>query len=287
MGLVTEIFLPAAIAFIMFSLGLGLTLHDFTRVFKFPRDFLIGIMLQMVILPLFAFTLVYCWQTQPELALGLMIIAAAPGGATSNILTAFAKGDIALSISLTAAASLLSVITIPAIVVFAHDFFVGKQLGEVSVLRTALGVFAFVTVPVMAGLLLKTFARKFAAKLECKARSLSSILFVIILIGAISQERSNIIDYFSQAGLLTLSLNVGMMAIALLVANIFGSGEKQRTSIAIECGLQNGTLAITLSVLLFGDGPTLIPAAIYSLIMFISAFLLVFYSRFVTTGVLK
>ncbi|MEK9847716.1 MAG: bile acid:sodium symporter family protein [Rhodospirillaceae bacterium] len=287
MGLVTEIFLPAAIAFIMFSLGLGLTLHDFTRVFKFPRDFLIGIMLQMVILPLFAFTLVYFWQTQPELALGLMIIAAAPGGATSNILTAFAKGDVALSISLTAAASLLSVITIPAIVVFAHDFFVGKQLGEVSVLRTALGVFAIVTVPVTAGLLLKTFARKFAAKLEYKARSLSSILFVIILIGVISQERSNIIDYFSQAGLLTLSLNVGMMAIALLVANIFGSGEKQLTSIAIECGLQNGTLAITLSVLLFGDGPTLIPAAIYSLIMFISAFLLVFYSRFVTTGVLK
>ena len=135
MGLVTEIFLPAALAFIMFSLGLGLCLNDFTRVLKFPRDFLIGIILQMVILPLFAFSLVYFWETDPELAVGLMILAAAPGGATSNLLTAFAKGDVALSISLTATASLLSVITIPAIVVFAHDYFMGKQIAEVSVLK--------------------------------------------------------------------------------------------------------------------------------------------------------
>ena len=281
MGLVTEIFLPAAIAFIMFTLGLGLCLNDFSRVFKFPRGFLIGIILQMVILPLFAFSLVYFWETDPELAVGLMTLAAAPGGATSNLLTAFAKGDVALSISLTATASLLSVLTIPAIMVFAHDFFVGKHLGEISVLRTALAVFVIVTVPVMAGLLTKAFAREFAAKLEARARSLSSILFFVVLLGAILQERSNIVNYFSQAGLLTLSLNAGMMAIACWVAKMAGSGERQRIAISIECGLQNGTLAITLSILFFGGDTTLIPAAIYSLLMFISVFVFIFYLRYV------
>jgi len=281
MGLVTEIFLPAALAFIMFSLGLGLRLNDFTRVLKFPRDFLIGIILQMVILPLFAFSLVYFWETDPELAIGLMIIAAAPGGATSNFLTAFAKGDVALSISLTATASLLSIITIPAIVVFSHDYFMGKQLGEISVLRTALGIFVIVTVPATAGLLTKAFASEFSAKIENKAKSLSSILFSVILMGAIFQEWSNIVDYFSQAGLLTVSLNVGMMFLAFWSAKIFGSSKRQQTAISIECGLQNGTLAITLSILFFGGGTTLIPAAIYSLLMFISAFLFIFYVRYV------
>ena len=281
MGLVTEIFLPAAIAFIMFTLGLGLCLNDFSRVFKFPRGFLIGIILQMVILPLFAFSLVYFWETDPELAVGLMILAAAPGGATSNLLTAFAKGDVALSISLTATASLLSVITIPAIVVFAHDYFMGKQIAEVSVLKTALGIFAIVTVPVTAGLLIKAFAKEFVSKLEGKSRSLSSILFFVILMGAIFQERSNIVDYFSQAGLLTVSLNVGMMFLAFWFAKIFGLSERQRTAIVMECGLQNGTLAITLSILIFGGGATVIPAAIYSLLMFISAFVFILHSRYV------
>lgn len=280
MGLVTEIFLPSALAFIMFSLGLGLTVDDFKRVIRSPRDFLIGTVLQMVLLPFFGFALVYLWEAEPELAVGLMIIAAAPGGATSNLLTAFARGDVALSISLTATASLLSIFTVPAILAFSYNFFMSGQLGAVSIHKTALSIFSIITVPVIAGLMINVFFRKFAAKLKVRAKSLSAILFFVILAGAIFQERSKIVEYFSQAGLLTLSLNVGMMILAFWAAKIFGSGERQRRAISIECGLQNGTLAITLSILFFGGGTTLIPAAIYSVLMFISAFGFIFYARY-------
>ena len=158
MGIVTEIILPLGLAFIMFSLGLGLTTRDFARVVKAPKDFIIGATAQIVILPAVAFILVSLWSLPPELALGVMIIAVAPGGVTSNILTAFARGDVALSISLTAVIILLSVITIPLILVFSYRVLLGGQLGDVSVLGTALSVFLIVTVPVAIGLLTRKFA---------------------------------------------------------------------------------------------------------------------------------
>ncbi|MFL2668108.1 MAG: bile acid:sodium symporter family protein, partial [Alphaproteobacteria bacterium] len=213
--------------------------------------------------------------------LGVMIIAAAPGGVTSNILTAFARGDVALSISLTAVISLLSVITIPVIVVFAHNHLIGGDPGSISIMGTALSVFLIVTVPVILGLLTRRFANNFVARFASKANALSSALFVIILGGAIYQERSNIIDYFAQAGLITLTLNITMMALAYVIARLFASGKNQRIAISIECGLQNGTLAIAVSTLLFGGGLATIPAATYSLIMFGTAFLFIAYLRIV------
>ena len=163
----------------MFSLGLGLTVDDFTRVMRSPRDFLIGTVLQMVLLPFFGFTLVYFWEAEPELAVGLMIIAAAPGGATSNLLTAFARGDVALSISLTATASLLSIFTVPAILAFSHNFFMSGQLGAVSIHKAALSIFSIITLPVMAGVMINVFYNKFAAKLVVRTKSLSGILFLL------------------------------------------------------------------------------------------------------------
>lgn len=272
MGIVTDVFLPLALAFIMFALGLGLTFADFARVAKAPRDFLIGAASQLILLPAVAFALVSIWSLPPELALGVMIIAAAPGGVTSNILTAFARGDVALSISLTAVISLVCVVTIPFIVVFAHGQLMGGDaVGDVSVGKTALSVFAIVTVPVVLGLLVRQFASGFATRFERIAGRVSTILFVIVLLGAIAKERDNIVAYFAQAGLVTLALNVAMMVLAYGIARVFASGPKQRIAISIECGLQNGTLAIAVATLLFGGGLVAVPAATYSLIMFATA----------------
>ncbi len=275
MGVVTDVVLPLALAFIMFALGIGLTFSDFARVAARPRDFIVGAVSQIILLPLVALTLVSVWPLAPELALGVMIIAAAPGGVTSNILTSFARGDVALSISLTAIISLLSVVTIPLIVVFSYSRLVGGDAGDVSVAGTAISVFVIVTVPVVLGVLVRRFASGFATGFEPIARKVSTALFVLVLIGAILQERDNVAAYFAQAGLITLVLNVVMMALAYYVAKLFATGPQQRIAISLECGLQNGTLAIAVATLLFGGGPAVIPAATYSLIMFATALIFI------------
>jgi BASS family bile acid:Na+ symporter len=280
MGIVTDVILPLALAFIMFSLGLGLTVDDFTRVARRPRDFIVGALLQLALLPIVAFLLVSVWELQPELALGVMIIAAAPGGVTSNILTAFARGDVALSISLTAIISLISVVTIPLVVVFFYGQFMGEGIGtDVSVQKMAISVFLVVTVPVLLGLLFRRFAENLAIVFEPLARHVSTALFVLVLVGAIYQERSNIAEYFSQAGLITLTLNVLMMGLAYLIASLLSSGSRQKIAISIECGLQNGTLAIAVATLLFDGGLVLVPAATYSLIMFGTALIFIVFLR--------
>lgn len=275
MGIVTDVILPLALAFIMFALGLGLTPADFARVATRPRDFLVGALCQILLLPGVAALLVLVWPLDPSLALGVMIIAAAPGGVTSNILTAFARGDVALSISLTAVISLVSVVSIPLIVVAAHGWLIGGSAGDISVVGTALSVFAVVTVPVVAGVAVRRWAEAFALRFEPIARRVSTGLFVLVIAGAIIQERDNIVAYFAEAGLVTLVLNLAMMALAWAVAAALTSGRPQRIAITIECGLQNGTLAIAVATLLFGGGLAVIPAATYSLIMFATALILI------------
>lgn len=276
MGIVTDVVLPIALAFIMFTLGLGLTLDDFARVARQPRDFIVGALSQIVLLPAVALILVSLWPLPAELAFGVMIIAAAPGGVTSNLLTAFARGDVALSISLTAVVSLLSVVTIPLVVVLSYAVLIGSDVGtDVSVAGTAISVFVIVTVPVLIGLLVRRLAEGFARRFEPTARAVSGVLFVLVLAGAIFQERDNIVDYFAQAGLVTLVLNIAMMVLAWLIASWFATGRRQRIAISIECGLQNGTLAIAVATLLFGGGLAVVPAATYSLIMFATALILI------------
>jgi BASS family bile acid:Na+ symporter len=280
MSIVTDVVLPIALAFIMFALGLGLTFDDFTRVARRPRDFFVGALSQIILLPAVAFALVSVWPLPPELALGVMIIAAAPGGVTSNILTSFARGDVALSISLTAIVSLLSVVTIPIIMVFSYTQLIGSEGGsDVSVAGTAISVFVIVTVPVLLGLVVRRVAAGFATGFEPLARKISTALFVLVLIGAILAERDNIVEYFAQAGLVTLVLNVTMMALAYFVARLFASGMPQRIAISLECGLQNGTLAIAVAALLFGGGLAAVPAATYSLIMFATALIFIAFLR--------
>ena len=275
MGIVTDVVLPVALAFIMLVLGLGLTVGDFARVAKRPRDFLVGAGAQIVLLPVVAFILVSIWPLPPEIALGVMIIAAAPGGVTSNLLTAFGRGDVALSISLTAVTSLLSMITVPFIVVFAHGQLVGGDADDISVAETALGIFLIVTLPALIGLALRRWAEGFAIRVQPAARWVSTGLFVLIVAAAIYQERENALEYMGRAGPVTAVLNVAMNGLGYLLARFLASGPQQRISIAIECGLQNGTLAIAVATLLFGGGLVAVPAATYSLIMFGSALIFI------------
>tara|TARA_B100000945_G_scaffold7277_1_gene5989 strand:- start:1730 stop:2578 length:849 start_codon:yes stop_codon:yes gene_type:complete len=280
MGIITDIFLPLALAFIMFSLGLGLTGADFTRVAKQPKDFFVGLICQIILLPIIAFILVKLWPISPELALGVMIIAAAPGGVTSNILTSFAKGDVALSISLTAIISLLSVITVPFIVITSLGLLGLENISkDFSLISMAISMFLIVVVPTLLGMIFRKFLIDITIKLEPISKKISLVLFIIVLLGAILGEKDNILSYFADAGLVTLILNIIMMILAFFVAQLLGTGIEQKKCISIECGLQNGTLAIFVGSTLFGGGVYIIPAATYSLIMFLTSLIFVFIVR--------
>ncbi len=280
MNIVTDVILPLALAFIMFVLGLGLTGADFLRVIKQPRDFFVGAVSQIILLPIIAFILVKIWPIAPELAIGVMIIAAAPGGVTSNLLTSFAKGDVALSISLTAIISLLCVITIPFIVLTSVGLLGDLNINQdISLFSMSRDMFLIVTVPVILGMLLRRFASGAALKFEPIAKKVSIVLFVIVLLGAIVAERENVKDYFAQAGLITLVLNIVMMVVAYYIAQLLASGKEQKKCITIECGLQNGTLAIFVATTIFGGGMYVIPAATYSLIMFATSLIFVYLVR--------
>jgi len=279
MEIVTNI-LPLALAFIMLTLGLGLTGQDFIRVIKQPKDFLIGLLSQIILLPIVAFIIIKIWPISPELAIGVMIIASAPGGVTSNILTSLARGDVALSISLTAVISLLSVLTVPFVVLTSVDLLGLNNITEnISLLSMAIQMFLIVAAPTFLGMIIRKYANNFTLKFEPTAKKISVALFIIVLIGAILSEKENLVNYFAQAGLITLLLNILMMILAYNLAKVFGSGSQQKKAISIECGLQNGTLAIFVGTVLFGGGVYIIPAATYSLIMFLTSILFVFFLR--------
>ena len=275
MEVVTKI-APIALALIMLTLGLGLTTSDFTRVIKRPKDFLVGLICQVILLPIIAFVLIKILNVQPALALGVMIIAAAPGGVTSNILTKFANGDVALSVSLTAIISLLSILTVPFIVIKSADLLDINYLSkEISMSGISIKMFLVVTLPVVIGMLIRKFAQDFIIKRTALIEKISLTLFIIVFISIWLEEWDNIIMYISRAGIITLILNVTMMVLGFYVAKIFTSGIEQRKCISLECGLQNGTLAVFVSTQIFDDIIYLIPTASYALIMFVTSIIFV------------
>jgi BASS family bile acid:Na+ symporter len=275
---ITQIFLPLSLAFIMYSVGLELTLADFKRVAVQPKDFLIGAVSQMFFLPLVAFALLSFWRIDPALAVGVMIIATCPGGVTSNLMTYLARGDTALSVSLTAVISLLSVVSLPLIVSFSILHFMDAATApELSIGRIIFGVFAITTVPVIIGMVTNRYAPNFAEGFERIARIVATVLFIVIVAGAIYAERQNLVEYFIQAGPVTLSLNLVMMGLALALSKVGQLGESQQTAITLECGLQNGTLAIFVALTLIGSREMMVPGAIYSLLMFPTAVAYVLY----------
>ena len=280
MEIVTKI-TPIILALIMLGLGLGLKLEDFTRVLKTPKDFIVGFISQLIILPIVAYLLIIILKTPPEIAIGVMIIAAAPGGVTSNVMTKFADGDVALSISLTAIISLLSIITVPFIIFTSADLFGITNIAEnISMIGIAFKMFLVVTVPVILGMIIRKFAENFvASKVEIFNKP-NIVLFAVFFFAAFYEERENLINLLKQAGLIALILNVTMMIIAYYLAKIFASGVKQLKCIALECGLQNGTLALFVSTQIFGsDILYAIPTGAYALIMYITGFTFVFLLR--------
>ena len=277
MEVVTKI-APIILALIMLGLGLGLKIEDFTRVLKTPKDFFVGFFSQLIILPLVAYLLIIILKTPPEIAIGVMIIAAAPGGVTSNILTKFANGDVALSITLTAIISLISIITVPLIIFTSADLFGITNISQnISMTGIALKMFLVVTVPVILGMIIRKFAENFVNSKIQIFEKLNIVLFVIFFIAAFYEERESFIDFLMQAGFITFILNITMMIVAYYLGKTFASGIKQQKCIALECGLQNGTLAIFVSTQIFGtDIVYITPTAAYALIMYITGFIFVF-----------
>jgi len=280
MEVVTKI-APLILALIMLGLGLGLKLEDFTRVFKTPKDFFVGLISQLIILPIVAYILILVLRTPPEIAIGVMIIAAAPGGVTSNILTRFANGDVALSISLTAIISLISIATVPLIVFTSADLFEITNISQnISMTGIAMKMFLVVTVPVFLGMIIRKFAENFVASKVEMFNKLNMVFFAIFFVAAFYEERNNLINFIVQAGLIALILNLTMMAIAYYLAKTFASGVKQQKCIALECGLQNGTLAIFVSTQIFGtDILYAIPTGAYAFIMYITGFIFVYFLK--------
>jgi len=276
MEIVTKI-APIALALIMLGLGLGLTIRDFTRVITQPRDFFVGFVCQLILLPIIAFILIKIFNTPIELALGVMIIAAAPGGVTSNILTKFAGGDVALSISLTAIISLISIFSVPFIVFKSADILQVSYISkDISMLGISLKMFLVVTLPVIVGMLIRKFATNFITSKAKIIQKISIILFVIVFLAIWVEEWDKIVSFLVRAGTITLTLNVIMMVVGYYVAKILASGIEQRKCISLECGLQNGTLAVFVSTQLFDDIVYLVPTAAYALIMFITSLAFVY-----------
>ena len=271
---------PFALGLIMLGLGLGLRIDDFKRVFIQPRDFCIGLICQVLLLPIFALVLVLIFEPPAEIAIGFMIIAAAPGGVTSNILTKFANGDVALSISLTGVISLLSIITVPLIIINSAQIF-GINIfdKEISVIGISLKMFIVVTLPVILGMLVRNFASNFVQSKSTLIERISIFLFLIVFASIWIEEWDNIIGFIKKAGVIALILNLTMMVLAFYVAKYFSTGVEQQRCISLECGLQNGTLAAFVGTQFFQDIIYLVPAAAYALIMFVTSLVFVFVIR--------
>ena len=279
MEVVTKI-APIALALIMLALGLGLSGQDFLRVIKQPKDFIVGLICQLILLPIIAFILIKIFNTPLELALGVMIIAAAPGGVTSNVLTKFANGDVALSVSLTAIISLISIISVPFIVFMSADLLEISNISkEISMIGISMKMFLVVTLPVLLGMVIRKLATNFITSKTLMIQRISIILFIIVFAAIWVEEWENIMSYIAQAGAITLVLNIVMMIVGYYVAKYLASGVAQRKCISLECGLQNGTLAVFVASQLFSDITFLIPTAAYALIMFLTSLIFVFFVR--------
>jgi BASS family bile acid:Na+ symporter len=268
MEIVTTI-APVALALIMLGLGASLTLKDFTRVAQNPKEFFVGLVCQLVVLPIIAYLLIIILRTPIELALGVMLIAAAPGGVTSNILTKFADGDVALSISLTAITSLISIVSVPYVVFLSIEIFnITYVVKNVSMLEISLKMFFVVTLPVLIGMIIRKFADDFILRNINIINKISIALFIIVFVAIYVEEWNSIVMFLSTAGLIAFTLNVTMMIIGFYVAKFFTTGVAQRRCISLECGLQNGTLAVFVGIQLFGTNMTyMVPTAAYALIM--------------------
>ncbi|MBM3161414.1 MAG: bile acid:sodium symporter family protein [Bacteroidetes bacterium] len=262
--------MPIALGIIMLGLGLSLTIADFKRVVKFPKAVFIGLFCQMIVLPFVCFGIAKIFNLGPELAIGLMLLSASPGGPTANLFSHLAKGDVALNITLTALNSILTLVTLPLIVEWSLDLF-GKS-GEISMpFKKIVEVFLIILIPVSIGMLIHAKAHSFAKMMDKPVKILSALFLVVVIVGAVLKEKENLGNYFEQVGTATLFFNLASMLIGFFVPLFFKIEKKQAIAIGMEIGIHNGTLAIFIALNVLDNSIMSIPPAIYSLLMFFTA----------------
>lgn len=274
----STIVLAGSLIIIMFGMGLSLIIDDFKRILIHPKAMLTGLVNQLIILPIIGFILVNIFPLAPEIAIGVMILAACPGGPTSNLITHLAKGDTALSVSLTAMNSIITIFTIPFVVNFALIRFMSEgQVIQLDVLKTIAQIFIIIIIPIAIGMFIRHYKEDFAKRMARPVRIASGIVLALVIIGIVIKEKENVIPYFQQAGWITLALNVITMAIGYFSSKLLNITSKQAISISIESGIQNGTMAISIATVLLSRSDFAIAPAIYSLIMFFTGGVIIYF----------
>lgn len=277
MDQISTIILAAALIIIMLGMGLSLVMDDFKRIFVYPKAMIIGLVNQLILLPLIGFAITLIFPLKPDIAIGIMILAACPGGPTSNLIAHLAKGDTALSVSLTALSSFITILTIPFIVNFALVRFLSEgQMIKLDIVETIIQIFAIIVIPVAIGMIIRKYKEKFALRMENPVRKASGIVIALVIIGIVIKEKDNVIPYFQQAGIVALLLNIVTMLIGYLSAKLFNVKDRRAISISIESGIQNGTLAISIAVVLLSNSAFAIAPAIYSLLMFFTGGIVIY-----------
>jgi len=272
------IILAVSLVIIMFGMGLSLVKNDFIRLFQNPKAIIVGLINQIILLPIIAYALISVFNVESDIAIGLMILAACPGGPTSNLITNLANGDTGLSISLTTANSLITIFTIPFVIDFALNHFLeAKEMVHIDKLQTLIQIFVVVIIPVFIGMLLKRAKPNFADKMNKPVKIASGAILFLVIIGLVLKKKEDLIPYLQQAGFITLALNVSTIVVGLLTAKIARLNLTQSLTISIESGIQNGTMAIAIaSGILMNDNYAIAPA-VYSLIMFFTAGVIIAY----------
>ena len=273
----STIVLASSLIIIMLGMGLSLVTDDFKRIIVYPKAILVGLVNQLILLPLIGIGIAALFPLAPEIAIGLMILAACPGGPTSNLIAHLAKGDTALSVTLTALSSFITILTIPFIVNFALVHFLDQgQMIRLDVADAIKNIFVIIIIPIVIGMLIRRYATAFALRMEKPVRIASGIVLALVIIGIVIKEKENFVSYFQQAGIVALTLNLATMLVGYFSARLFRITDRRAISISIESGIQNGTLAITVAVVLLGSSSFAIAPAIYSLLMFFTGGLMIY-----------
>ena len=270
--IIGQIFLPVSLAIIMFGMGLTLVIGDFVRIFTYPKAVLIGLINQIILLPIIGFSIVVLFNLSPTMATGVMILSLCPGGPTSNLITQVSRGNIGLSVTLTALASLITVLTIPVLLSEAIAYFTGNTgvVIELPVLETMLQILVITVIPIAIGMMIRKRNEGFALRMEKPMRTASTVLFVIIFLVIIIANKDNLVQAMKEVGLATLLLNLLTMGLGFLTAKLFGIAGNSQITITIESGIQNGTLAFVIATTILNNFEMGLPTGAYSIWMFIT-----------------
>lgn len=281
-NVITEIFLPVALIVIMLGMGLSLTLADFKRVFVFPKATVVGLLAQLLLLPAVAFLMLKLIDLPAALAVGVMVLAVCPGGPTSNLMSNLAKADLALSITLTAISSVITVFSIPVLLNLSMEHFMGEgKYVQLPIVGTMIQIIVITVIPVSIGMLINWKFPHFAYKAERPVKIASALFITLVIVGAIVKEKDSLAGYFVEVGLIMFIINVVIMAVSYGVSTLAGLNHRQCSAISIESGIQNGTLAIAIATggALLNNSQMSIPAAVYSLLMFITGGIAIYLFR--------